>query len=260
MSAPSLDRVLDPDGVLILAINRPHRRNALDEDTRSRLIEALDAASVDDAVRVVILTGRGGEAFASGADLEEHESLDPQVLERSLRGRRVYDAVGECARPVVAMIDGYCLGGGCELALSADIRVASRRSTFGQPEVRLGIIPGGGGTQRLPGAIGLGSAMRLVLTGDLVDADEARALGLIDLVTEVEDLESTVRDLAIRIARNSPRAVSLAKRALRASQSCSLEAGLQRERDLLGSAFATDDFREGVAAFRERRSPRFTGR
>src|SRR5262249_44465227 len=158
-----------------------------------------------------------------------------------------YDAITECHRPVIAMIDGFCLGGGCELALACDLRIASTRSRFGQPEVKLGIIPGGGGTQRLPRLIGPGPAMRLILTGAIVDADEARRIGLVDEVVAPDGLEERTRELAATIAANSPVAVQLAKQAVRASFELPLRDGLAQERDLLVLAMTSDDSAEGIA-------------
>lgn len=251
----SLDR-----RVALVEIDRPEVRNALDTTTRTSLVAALDWAAGCDGVGVVVLAGRGGEAFASGADLGEHAVVDPMAVRRAQVGRRVGDAVAECPRPVIAMIDGYCLGGGCELALAADLRVASTRARLGQPEVRLGLIPGGGATQRLPRMIGPGAAMRLILTGAIVDADEALRLGLVDLVVEPSDLAAATHELAATIAAHPADALALAKEAVRASLEVGLAAGLARERDLLAVALAGPDAAEGVAAFRERRPPRFRGR
>jgi enoyl-CoA hydratase len=243
-----------------VAIDRPEVRNALDTATRASLVAALDWAASADEVGVVVITGRGGEAFASGADLSEPAAVDPLAVRRSLAGPRVYDAVATCPRPVIAMVDGYCLGGGCELALSADLRVASTRARLGQPEVRLGLIPGGGATQRLPRMIGPGAAMRLILTGEVVDGVEAHRLGLVDVVVPAEQLEEATRTLAASIAVHPADALALAKEAVRASLELGLSAGLARERDLLALALASPDAAEGVAAFRERRRPRFPSR
>jgi enoyl-CoA hydratase len=262
MDRPTLTNVkLDvEDGVAFLRIDRPEKRNALDTATRAALIEGLDWADQSDEVRVVVLTGEGGVAFASGADLSESSDDATAELLASLDERRVYDAVSECSRPVVAMIDGFCLGGGCELALACDVRIASSRSRFGQPEIRLGIIPGGGATQRLPRLVGLGQALRLVLTGTLIDADEALRLGLVELVVPPEELETATRELCASMARHSAGALQLAKQAVRASLSLPLADGLANEKELLREAMRSVDAAEGIAAFREKRPPRFEGR
>ena len=254
--------VVVEDRCAFIRINRPDKRNALDDATRGQLITALDWASATDGISVVVLAGEGGKSFASGADLTTpgEPIVTPLEIRDRLSGRRVYDAVAQCSRPVVAMIDGFCLGGGCELAMSADIRVASTSARLGQPEIRLGFIPGGGATQRLPRLVGLGQAMRMVLTGDVIDAAEAHRLGMIDILVEPEQLLPRTRELCAAMSRNSPVALALAKQALRASLEMPLRDGLTLERELFSLAFSSDDATEGVAAFREQRSPRFTGR
>jgi enoyl-CoA hydratase len=211
-------------------------------------------------VGVVVISGTGGKAFASGADLSEGAAMDADQARAQLEGRRVYDAIAECPRPVIAMIDGWCLGGGCELALSCDLRVASTGSKFGQPEVGLGIIPGGGATQRLPRLVGPGQALRLILTGEVVGAEEALRLGLVEQVVPAEELEATVAALAVSLSARSPVALGLAKRAVRAAMELPLSEGLALERDLMGVALASEDADEGIAAFLEKRTPEFRGR
>lgn len=262
MSVPSLaNLVVELTGrVLHLRIDRPERRNALDAATRAALIEGIDWAAASDDVGVVVLSGNGGKAFASGADLAEGSTLDADQYRAQAAERRVYDPIAECPRPVIAMIDGWCLGGGCELALSADLRIASSRSCFGQPEVGLGLIPGGGGTQRLPRLIGPGAAMRLILSGEVVDADEALRLGLVEQVVPADELEVVTTTLAAAIAARSPVALGLAKRAVRAAMELPLADGLALERDLMGEAMASDDATEGIAAFLAKRPPEFKGR
>lgn len=261
MSAPETANLLVEVADLIarVQINRPDKRNALDTATRADLMAVLDWSSSSDEVRVVVISGSGGMSFASGADLTEAAD-DPTSTRATLFERRIYDAVAECARPVVAMVDGFCLGGGCELAMSADIRVASMRSKFGQPEIRLGIIPGGGATQRLPRLVGIGQAMRLILTGEIIGAAEAHALGLVDILVATEDLHQRTLELCSAIARSSPIALGLAKQAVRASFERGLGEGVALERDLLCRALATEDATEGIAAFREKRAPEFRGR
>jgi enoyl-CoA hydratase len=240
--------------VLHLRIDRPERRNALDGATRAALIEGVDWAATSDDVGVVVLAGNGGKAFASGADLAEGAQLDADDYLAQASARRIYDAIAECPRPVIAMIDGWCLGGGCELALACDLRVASDRSRFGQPEVGLGLIPGGGGTQRLPRLVGPGQALRLILTGAVVDADEALRLGLVEQVVPAGELAATVEELAATLASRSPVALALAKRAVRAAMDLPLAEGLALERDLMGEAMRSDDAKDAIAAFLEKSS------
>ncbi|MET0160345.1 MAG: enoyl-CoA hydratase-related protein [Acidimicrobiales bacterium] len=246
--------------VLHLRIDRPERRNALDLATRAALTDGVDWAAASDEVGVVVISGNGGKAFASGADLAEGATLDAEAVQAQMAGRRVYDAIAECPRPVFAMIDGWCLGGGCELALSCDLRIASNRSKLGQPEVGLGIIPGGGATQRLPRLVGPGHALRLILSGEIIDADEALRLGLVEQVVAPDELEATTAALAATLAARSPVALGLAKRAVRASMELPLSAGLALERELMGVAMASEDATEGIAAFLEKRAPEFGGR
>jgi len=246
--------------VLHLRIDRAERRNALDAATRRALIDGVDWAASTDDVGVVVISGNGGKAFASGADLAEGAKLDADQYRAQAAERRIYDAIAECPRPVIAMIDGWCLGGGCELALSADVRIASTRSRFGQPEVGLGIIPGGGGTQRLPRLVGPGAALRMILSGEVVDADEALRMGLVEQVVPAEELEAATTALATTMAARSPLALGLAKRAVRASMELPLADGLALERDLMGEAMAGDDAAEGIAAFLAKRPAEFKGR
>jgi enoyl-CoA hydratase len=246
--------------VLHLRIDRPQRRNALDLATRAALIEGVDWAATSDEVGVVVISGNGGKAFASGADLAEGSKLDAEGYRAQAAERRIYDAIAECPLPVIAMIDGWCLGGGCELALSCDLRIASNRSKFGQPEVGLGLIPGGGGTQRLPRLVGPGQALRLILTGEIIDADEALRLGLVEQVVPADELSSTVEAVAAALAKRSPVALSLAKQAVRATMELPLAEGLALERELMGEAMASEDATEGIAAFLQKRPPKFEGR
>ncbi|NIP82766.1 MAG: crotonase, partial [Gemmatimonadetes bacterium] len=174
--------------VAVLTIDRPEKRNALNATVRRELVEALDALAERDDVRVVVLTGAGDKAFVAGADIGEFAERTPLEQRAVLAGRRVHRELAAFPKPTVAMINGYALGGGCELALACDIRVAGRSAKLGQPEIRLGLMPGGGGTQRLPRLVGFGQAMRMVLTGDILDADEAARIGLVDLLVDDDAL------------------------------------------------------------------------
>ncbi len=248
------------EAVAILTLNRPDKRNALNAALRAELIGALDDLGGDDAVRVIVLTGAGDRAFVAGADVTEFAGRDVAAQATAMQGRRVYDVVAACERPLVAAINGACLGGGLELALACDIRIASSSARFGQPEVNLGLIPGGGATQRLPRVVGLGAALRLILTGEPVDAAEALRMGLVEEVTEPEDCLERAVAVAERIARNSPVAVAAARRATRAALGLPLAAGLDLERAAFLAAFAAEDRAEGIAAFLEKRQPVFPGR
>lgn len=245
--------------VAILTIAREEKRNALNAAVRRELIQAVDALSQDDAVRVVVLTGAGEKAFVAGADISEFAERTPLEQRAAMSGRRVFEAVAECPKPVIAMVNGFALGGGCELALACDIRVAADSARLGQPEVNLGIIPGGGGTQRLPRIVGMGQAMRLVLSGDLVDAEEALRIGLVDLVFPAAELRARTLELAGRIASKSPVALGMAKAAVRAAAEMPLAAGLRHETELFVTCFGSDDKREGVEAFLQKRPAEFRG-
>ena len=245
--------------VEVLTLNRPEKRNALNTALREALIGALDEIAADPGVRVVVLTGAGDRAFVAGADVTEFADRDVAAQAATMQGRRVYDVVAALERPVVAAINGVCLGGGLELALACDIRIASSAARFGQPEVNLGLIPGGGATQRLPRVIGEGAALRLILTGDPIDAVEALRIGLVEEVTEPGDCLARAIAVAERISLNSPVAVAAARRATRAALGLPLTAGLDLERAAFLACFGAADRTEGIAAFLEKRPPRFPG-
>lgn len=244
----------------MLTVNRPEKHNALNADTRAELLAHLDEMRSDPAVRVVVLTGAGGKAFIAGADIGEFAGRTPVDQFRAMLASPVYAALEAFPKPTIAAINGYCLGGGCELAMACDIRVAADTAKLGQPEINLGIIPGGGGTQRLPRLVGLGNAFKLLYTGDPVDAAEALRIGLVDEVVPATELMSRVRALAEKIASKSPVALELIKWAVRASVRSSLDEGLRHETTLFGLAFSSEDKEEGVRAFLEKRAPVFKGR
>ena len=251
----------EQDGrIALLTFNRPDKLNALNEQIRVEMLEALASIETDDSVGVVVLTGAGEKSFVAGADISEFEGRSPFDQRHAMRSPRIFDIMAAYPKPVIAMINGFCLGGGCELALSCDIRIASDRARFGQPEIKLGLIPGGGGTQRLPRLVGLGHAMRLILTGDMIGADEAKQIGLVEQVVPHAELREKTFELAGRIARQSPITVSVAKEAVRASQKLSIDEGISYERDLFCLCFSTEDKKEGVAAFLEKRRADWRGR
>jgi enoyl-CoA hydratase len=253
--------LLDREGrVAILTINRPDKLNALSQQVRDEVLAALDELATDDGIGVVVITGAGDKAFIAGADISEFEGRGPMDQREAMRFPRIYDAMAAYPKPVIAMINGFCLGGGCELAMSCDLRIASERARFGQPEIKLGLIPGGGGTQRLPRLVGLGHAVRLTLTGDMIGAAEAQQIGLVEMVVPHEELRARTLELAQKIAAMSPLTVRVAKEALRASERLPLDEGIVYERDLFCLLFSTADKREGVEAFLQKRPPAWQGR
>jgi enoyl-CoA hydratase len=246
--------------VAVLTINRPDKLNALNIPTRNEILAAFDQLEKDNEVRVVVITGAGEKAFIAGADINEFAGMTAVAQRAVMKGRRAFDAVEDFPKPVIAMINGFALGGGCELAMACDIRIASAKARLGQPEIKLGIIPGGGGTQRLTRLVGEGKAMELILTGDMISAEEAHALGLVNRVVPAEELEAVTLELANKIAEMSPVALAMAKAAVKGAARLDLRAGLDTEVDLFALCFSSEDKEEGVRAFLEKRKPEFTGR
>ena len=250
----------DEGRVAVLTINRPDKMNALNQQVRDEMLEHLAAIEDDDGIGVVVVTGAGEKAFIAGADIGEFEGRSPFDQREAMASPRIYDVMSGFPKPVIAMINGYCLGGGCELAMSCDLRIASESASFGQPEILLGLIPGGGGTQRLPRLVGLGHAMRLILTGDRIRAAEAKEIGLLELVAPAAELRAKTLELAGKIASMSPLTVRVAKEALRASERLAIEEGILYERDLFCLCFSTEDKAEGVEAFLGKRKAEWKGR
>jgi enoyl-CoA hydratase len=245
--------------VSTLTINRPDKRNALNQPTRDEILHALDALHTAES-RVLIVTGAGDKAFIAGADIGEFEGRTPLTQREVMKARRIFDAIEEFPKPVIAMINGFCLGGGMELALACDLRFAADSAKLGQPEINLGIIPGGGGTQRLTRLVGEGKAMELILTGDLIDAAYARQIGLLNDTFPAAELGNRVQALASKIAEKSPVALRMAKEAVKTAARMNLREGLDRETDLFCLTFGSEDKAEGVRAFLEKRKPEFKGR
>ncbi len=246
------------DPVLLVTLNRPQALNALDLDLLEALDEVLDEIEAD-LPRAVVLTG-AGKAFVAGADIASMQALSAVEAETFAgRGQRILDRIARLPVPVIAAVNGFALGGGCELALACDLILAGPKARFGQPEVKLGVIPGFGGTQRLPRRVGLSVALDLCLTGRMVGATEAVAIGLASRAIEGDVVEAAL-EVGREIAAVGPVAVRLAKRALHENADADLGAALAAERSLFGLCFATEDQREGMAAFLEKRSPTFSGR
>ncbi len=246
--------------VAVVTINRPDKMNALDVRTREEILAALNELEQDAIVKVVVVTGSGEKAFIAGADISEFVGKSPFEIREIMRSSWAFDAMEDLPKPVIAMINGYALGGGCELAMSCDIRIASTKAKFSQPEIKLGIIPGGGGTQRLPRLIGEGKAMELILTGDMIDAEEALRLGLVNYVVPPDQLEAKTMEVANKIAEMSSVALRMAKRAVKNAARLGLVAGREAETDLFLLCFTSEDQEEGMRAFLEKRKPVFKGR
>jgi len=246
--------------VAIVTINRPGKMNALNIQTREEGAAALEELRADESVRVVVFTGAGEKAFVAGADIAEFAGRTAVTQRDVMTGRSLFTAIDTFPKPVIAMINGYCLGGGCELALACDLRIAGERASFGQPEINLGIIPGGGGTQRLTHLVGEGKAMELILTGEIINAQTAYAYGLVNMVVPMEELEAKTMEIANRIAEKSPIALRMAKEAVKTASRSPLDEGLRREIDLFALCFSSEDKDEGVKAFMEKRKPEFKGR
>jgi enoyl-CoA hydratase len=244
----------------LVTLNRPDKLNAMSMMLKAELVRALLDLDQDDSTRAIVITGAGDKAFTAGADIHEFQGRTPIEQWRMYEHGTLYDAVDSTAKPILAMINGYCFGGGLELALGCDIRIASERATLGQTEINIGIIPGGGASQRLPRLVGLGNALKLTLTGDRIDAAEAQRIGLVDEVVPHARLEPRTFELAERIASRSALAVRLAKRAVRAAARLPLNQGLRYEQSLFALAMASEDKEEGVRAFLEKRDPRWRDR
>jgi enoyl-CoA hydratase len=245
--------------VALLTVNRPDKLNALNIKTRQEGAAALEELQADGAVRVVVITGAGEKSFVAGADIAEFEGRTALTQRDVMTGRSLFTAFDAFTKPVVAMINGFCLGGGCELAMACDLRIASDRARFGQPEINLGIIPGGGGTQRLARLVGESKAMEMILTGEMIDAQTALQIGLVNRVVAHEELAAETMKLAEKIAEKSPVALRMAKEAVKTAARSTLDEGLRREIDLFALCFSSKDKDEGVRAFLEKRKAEFKG-
>jgi len=247
--------------VAVVTINRPHKLNALNAQTKARLKELLLHIRTDAEIDVVIITGAGDKAFGAGTDIGELRSLDVEGGKAfAIGGQEVFDLIENLGKPVIAAVNGYALGGGCELALACHLRVASENARFGQPEVNLGIIPGYGGTQRLARLVGKGRAMELILTGNQIDAVEAHRIGLVNRVVPHGDLMTAATSLARAISAKGQLAIRMALKAVNMTQETNLSDGLKLEASLFGVSVASEDAAEGLGAFLEKRKPVFKNR
>jgi len=254
--------LLETDGrVATVTINRPDKLNALNAETKAELGALMARLESDPSVGCVILTGAGEKAFVAGTDIAELTALDRETGEAFARGgQEIFDAIEGMRTPVIAAVNGYALGGGNELAMACHLRLASDSAKFGQPEVRLGLIPGYGGTQRLTRIVGRGRATELIATGGQIDAAEALRIGLVNRVLPAGELLPRARELARLIADQPARAVALGLAAIAAAGSSAPEEGMLREAQLFGECCTTEDFREGTDAFLAKRKPRFVHR
>ncbi len=248
------------EGIGFITINRPEKLNALNYETLEELECLFFELEKDNEVKVIIITGAGEKAFVAGADIKELSELNPlKAKEFAEKGQRIFSMIENMKKPIIAAVNGFALGGGCELALACHIRVASNSAKLGQPEVKLGLIPGYGGTQRLTRLVGKGFSTELILTGDMIDAEEARRIGLVNKVVESSELMSTCLGIAKKIMANSPVAVKLALDAINRGAEVNLKEGLALEANLFSLCFASEDSKEGTKAFLEKRQPNFKG-
>ncbi|GBG57379.1 short-chain-enoyl-CoA hydratase [Sporomusaceae bacterium FL31] len=249
------------NGICILTLCRPQALNALNEVMIKELDRLFDLLAQDDSVKVVIMTGSGTKSFVAGADITEMQSLSVEGGREWARlGQSVFNKIETLPKPVIAAINGFALGGGCELAMACDIRIASSKAKFAQPEVTLGITPGYGGTQRLPRLIGKGRAKELLFTGAMIDAAEAYRIGLVNQVVDPEELMSAARAMAGKIMQCAPFAVQMCKAAINNGVDDELDTGVVYEAEVFGLCFSTVDQKEGMAAFIEKRKAIFTGK
>ena len=248
------------DAIATVTISRPHVMNAVDVNTLKELEKLVEQLAGDDNVRVVILTGAGDKAFVAGADISELQLLSPdQAKEQSRFGQGVYLALEQMGKPVVASINGYALGAGCELAMSCTLRIASEKAYMGLPEITLGVLPGYGGTQRLSRLVGRGRALEMMLTGRAIAAEEALRVGLVNKVVSAEDLQSTSLAVAKQLSKQAPVAMNLILTAVAGGLDMTMVDGCSRESALFAKAAETKDWNEGIGAFLEKRKPIFIG-
>ncbi|HWZ27736.1 MAG TPA: enoyl-CoA hydratase-related protein [Gemmatimonadales bacterium] len=249
------------DGVAVITINRPDKLNALNDQVMAELGQAADRVTTDPEIKGVIITGAGPKAFVAGADIGDLAKQGPfDGKARAMRGQGVLRRFESCGKPVIAAVNGFALGGGCELAMACHIRIASENAKFGQPEVKLGIAPGYGGTQRLPRLVGKGVAMQLILTAEMIDAAEAYRIGLVNKVVPADQLMAESEKMLRGILSMGPLAVRLSIEAIDHGLEITLDEGLLLEANHFGLLAATQDTKEGLSAFLEKRQAKFTGK
>ena len=248
------------DGVGLVTVNRPQQMNCMNSETRLELADAFTNLGKDSEISVIILTGAPGKAFIAGADIKEFLERDMSSQEALEEDWIVTKVISDLSKPVIAMIDGFCLGGGLEIAMACDLRIASDRTKLGQPEINLGIIPGAGGTQRLTRLIGEGRAMEMILTGRMITAEEACNYGILNFTYAAEELEAKTMEIANTIAGKSSYAIERAKKSVKAVSQMNLEEGLKLEREMFIECANSEDGKEGITAFIEKRKPDFKGR
>ena len=246
--------------ILIASIDRPKKLNAVNRSVIGELGEVLDEVRGNDEIKGLIITGVGDKAFAAGADISEFQEYPKEEAKlMAKRGHEVFKRIATSPKPVIAAIHGFCLGGGCELAMAAHIRVSARNAKFGLPEVSLGLLPGYGGTQRLPQLVGKAKALELILTGEMIDAEEAKQLGLVNQLTNYESLMPDSLALMRKISTKAPLAVAEIIKSINTHYNFAQD-GFDQEIESFSDAFETEDFKEGVTAFLEKREPEFTGK
>lgn len=246
------------NGILTITVNRPDKLNALNRETIQEIGAAVHAAEKDSSIKGIILTGAGEKAFVAGADISEFSKYSvAEAIDLSSSGHKVFDSIENCRKPVIAAVNGFALGGGCELAMSCHLRVSSPNAKFGQPEVKLGLIPGYAGTQRLVQLIGKGKALELLMTADMIGAEEALSLGLVNYVVPQDQLIAKCTEILNKITAQSPQAISAIIRSVNAFYTDGVN-GFKVEIEEFGKCFGTSDFKEGVSAFIEKRKPAFS--
>jgi enoyl-CoA hydratase len=260
MSSYETIKVENRGAVVVLTIDRPDKLNALNKQVHAEAVAALDELRRDDSVRVLVITGSGEKSFVAGADIGEFQNETPVTQRDTFHDKTLFNSIDTFPKPVIAMVNGFCLGGGNELALACDLRICSENARFSQPEINLGLIPGGGGTQRLTRLIGEGRSMEIMLTGEMIDAQTAYNYGLVNHVYPAAELEAKTMELANKIAEKAPIALQFAKEAVKFASRSNLDEGLRREVDLFALCFSTEDKQEGVSAFLEKRKPVFKGK
>jgi enoyl-CoA hydratase len=249
------------EGIATITLNRPEALNSFSAELISEVLYCLDDAGKDETIRVVVLTGAGEKAFSSGADIKAMIGMNAlKARELSMNGYRICKALEKLEKPVIAAINGFALGGGCEVSMACDFRIASDKARLGQTEINIGLIPGWGGTQRLTRLVGLAKAKELVYMGKIIDAKTAEQIGLVDMVVPAEQLMTSVRQFALELANKAPVALKVAKTLINNGLETDLETALALEREGFGTVASSEDLQEGVKAFTEKRKPVWKGK